>query len=194
MLRNFDNCRLISIIALDFTKAFDIINHLLLDKLKLCGLSQLALSLICSFLTNRTQQILVYNPFPLFSFTRAVFSGVHQGSILRPLLFIISVSNLSNFSLSSELFMYAFTNNALHLNSSKLSLLIVDSSTLLSRIQFFDIALNSFQFLAPPLLRFSVSIQVLGCLCSFTSSLSLLPYLFLLSKTLHLSITCYISI
>ena len=78
MLRNFDNCRLTSIVALDFTKIFDIINHdLLLAKLKLCGLSHPAFSLICSFPTNRTQQVLVYNPFPLFSSTRAVSSGFH---------------------------------------------------------------------------------------------------------------------
>ena len=86
--------------------------------------------------------------------------------------FLIFLSDLSNVSLSSELFMYAddvilykffhpfdafaicstlnknlkfivewFTNNSLHLNSSKSSLLIV-SSILLSRIQSFDISLN----------------------------------------------------
>jgi len=38
VLRNFDNCRLTSIVALDFTKAFDTVNHdLLLVKLKLCS-------------------------------------------------------------------------------------------------------------------------------------------------------------
>ena len=68
VLHNFDNCRLTSIVALDFTKAFDTINHdLLLVKLKLYDLSHLALSLICLFLTNRTQQVLVYNSFLLFS-------------------------------------------------------------------------------------------------------------------------------
>ena len=49
------------------------------------------------------------------------------------------------------------TNNALHINPSKSSLLIVGSSTLLSRIQSFNILLILFQFLAPPLLRFLVS-------------------------------------
>ena len=49
---------------------------ILLVKLKLCGLSHLAFSLICSFLTNHTQQILIYNPFSLFSSTCA-FSLVY---------------------------------------------------------------------------------------------------------------------
>jgi len=72
-------------------RLFDIVNHdfnhLLLVKLKLCGLSHL--SLICSFLTKHTQQVL-YNPFTLFSSTHAVFSDVlHLGSILGSLFFNI---------------------------------------------------------------------------------------------------------
>ena len=159
VLRNFDNCRLTSTVALDFTKAFDTVNHDLL-LLKLCGLSHFALSLICSFFTNRTQQILythVYNLFSLFSSIRAVLSGV-------PFSDLYSLIFFSNVSLSSELFMYAddvillksfhpfdvlatcsalntdlksivkYSPLIMYLNPFKSFLLIVGSSTLLFRI------------------------------------------------------------
>jgi len=73
--------------------------------------------------------------------------------------------------------------SALYLNSFKSSLLIVNSSTLLSHIQSFDISL-SIPFLALPLLRFLMfrlilqvtrGLQTSGCLRPFIFSLSPFP-------------------
>ena len=97
-----------------------------------------------------------------------------------------------------------FTNNAMHLNLSKSSLLIVDSSTLLSCIQFFDVSLNSIP-IPPSPLRFLVSMltfHVIRVMWPSSVRLLMLVYVslspsshsFLLLKTPHFSIICYFSI
>jgi len=67
-------------------------------------------NLLCSLQIARSKKVLKYNSFPLSSsspfFLRAVFSGVPQDFITE-FYFLIFLSDLSNISLSSELFMYA---------------------------------------------------------------------------------------
>lgn len=97
---------LTSLVALDFSKAFDSINHdLFLVKLRFYGLSLPALFLLQSFLTNSSlnEQVLVYNPSPIFSSSCRIPSGVPQGTILDPLLFNIFVVDLSSITLSSSI-------------------------------------------------------------------------------------------
>jgi hypothetical protein len=100
-----DNNELAINIFLDLSKAFDTLDHeTLLYKLKYYGFSENALVLMKSYLLNRKQFVEFKE---CQSNLLTIKTGVPQGSILGPLLFIIYVNDLVN---SSEIFspiMYA---------------------------------------------------------------------------------------
>lgn len=79
-------------VFLDFTCAFDTVPRpLLIAKLEIMGVSGLALKLINSYLTDRTQMLKVGNR---YSSVERVEFGVPQGGTLAPLLFIAYVNDL----------------------------------------------------------------------------------------------------
>ena len=87
------------VLILDFSKAFDTVNHRkLLFKLNRMGINAQVIIWISAFLKDRKQTVMVDG---MESAHCGILSGVPQGSVLGPLLFLLHVSGLPG-QLTSE--------------------------------------------------------------------------------------------
>ena len=101
---SLNNKKLFGSACLDISKAFDCINHrLLLSKLRKMGLSDMSLNWFISYL-DRTQELTFNN---IVSETIKVKSGIGQGTIIGPMIFLLYINDVVTMLPNVHINMYA---------------------------------------------------------------------------------------
>lgn len=102
---SIDRGEFVGSVFLDFTKAFDTVNHpILFNKLESLGITGPALTFLKNYLLDREQIVCVRGA---YSESKVINQGVPQGSILGPLLFCIYINDLSDSLNISNTILYA---------------------------------------------------------------------------------------
>ena len=103
----FDKGKVVVVVSMDLSKAFDIIDHdLLLAKLKAYGVGETSFVLFKDYLSGRQQTVKIGDT---FSNWKGVVRWVTQGSVLGPLFFYIFINDL--FYWVAQCKLHAYTND-----------------------------------------------------------------------------------
>lgn len=117
IINALDNCEACALVLLDFSKAFDTLDHALLcAKLNFYGFDNTSVNFFSSYLANRKQMVFLNNE---HSDITSITSGVPQGSVLGPLLFLIYTADI--FKCSKYTNMQAFADDTQLFHSFKVN-------------------------------------------------------------------------
>ena len=112
IFKSIENGQYSDVIYLDFKKAFDTVPHSeLLFKLWQIGITGPLWSWFQNYLSNRLHYVEIDN---VTSTLLPVISGIPQGSILGPLLFIIYINDLPEAITSSSTYLFADDTKLIH--------------------------------------------------------------------------------
>ena len=129
--RNMDQGQLTGAVFIDLRKAFDTVDHaVLLDKLSNLGILDKEHGWFTDYLSNRTQVVEFQG---VTSASEDVSTGVPQGSILGPLLFILHINDLPEVVSDCNILMYA-DDTVLYCSSSQASVIQDKLNAELSKI------------------------------------------------------------